>query len=119
MKKSVLLLIMSLMLVLAISVAGCSSENSRLSNAAEGKDDAQKMVPRISVRTIQLAVTALMMDAGIGQLDDTYNEIDTREEVESVTAGDGVYSLSKYLDISSYDLLPAFDIALDGKVTVD
>ena len=119
MKKSVRLVIMSLMLVLAISVAGCSSGNSRLSNAAEGKDDAKEMVPRLSVRTIQLAVTALMMSAGVTQLDDAYDEVDTLGEVKNVTADSGAYSLHEYLDIRSYDLLPAFDIALDGTVTVD
>ncbi len=119
MKKSVLLVIMSLMLVLAISVAGCSSGNSRLSNAADGKDDAKEMAPRISVRTIQLAVTALMMSAGVTKLDDAYNEVDTLEKVKNVTAGDGSYSLYEYLDISSFDFLSAFNVALDGTVTID
>ena len=120
MKKTVLLLALAIILVLAISIFGCSSGSSTTaSDAIESKDNANEMAPKVSARTIQLAVTALMMAAGVGQLDAAYDEINTKEEIESVTAGNGAYNLSKYLDISSFDLLPAFDVALDGKVTID
>ena len=120
MKKRFLLLGTSLMIVLALSIAGCSSGDSdKASDAKQGKDDAQQMAPKISVRTIPLAVTALMMSAGVTQLDDVYDEVDTLAEVKNVTAGGGAYSLYDYLDIGSYNFLSAFDIALDGTVSID
>ncbi len=81
-------------------------------------DKAEEDSPRISINTVQTAVTGLMLEARTNELDSSYDEIDTREEVENVTAGNGAYKLSDNLS-TGYPIIPAFDISRSGKVTVD
>ncbi len=67
---------------------------------------------------IQTAVVAMMGDAGLNTLDGAGDEVDTLVEVTAVTAGAGNYTLNTYI-MGEYPLRQAYDIALDGQVTVD
>ncbi len=102
-----------LLLVLFISMPACSTVNQGIS----GMDKAEEEFPQISINTIQTAVTGLMLEAGVSELDSSYEGVDTREEVQNVTAGNGAYNLSDNLS-TSYPLNPAFDISREGKVSV-
>ncbi len=81
-------------------------------------DEAREAVPPVSSNTIQTAVTGLLLATGVGQLDDSYDEVDTYKEVLNVTAGNGAHNLGEYLS-TSYPLNQAFDITIEGKVSVD
>ena len=74
---------------------------------------------------VHTAVYSIMVKAGVSQLDGTsdYDEIDELAEVHTVTATNPdtgtVYYLDDYLYSGKYPLKQAYDIALDGSVTVD
>ncbi len=114
MKRNFSRLTLLLMLALFIFIPACSVATK----GKAGMDKAEKDFPQISINTIQMAVTGLMMEAGVSELDSSYDEVDTKEEVQNVTAGNGAYDLSDNLS-ASYPLNPAFDISKNGKVTVD
>ena len=84
----------------------------------EAKESFEDDAPRISANTIQTAITGLMMQAGVNELDASYDEVDTMEEVKQVTAGNGTYSLYNHLS-TSYPITPAYDISKNGKISVD
>ena len=68
---------------------------------------------------IQMAVVAMMSDAGLNALDGVSDEVDTLAEVSAVTAGAGAYRLSSYLIGGESPFKQAYDISLYGEVTVD
>ncbi len=67
---------------------------------------------------IQTAVMAMMFDAEVTELDDSYTGIDTLAEVHAVTAGGGEYHLDGYLVYSEYPLMQTYDIYMDGWVDI-
>jgi len=71
----------------------------------------------LEYHNIQIGVAAMMIDANVTQLISSYDEVDTLAEVQEVTAKTG-YTLDKYI-YGDYPLKQAYDIALDGEVTVD
>jgi len=89
----------------------------------EGEEEAKQT----EWHNIQTAVLAMMVQSDVSQLDgaSAYDEIQTLVQVQGVTATDTVqdpdvvYSLDEYLMGGEYPLKQAYDIALDGGVTVD
>ena len=75
--------------------------------------------------SIQVAVYSIMVKAEVSRLDGSsdYDGIDELTEVHSVTATNSdtstIYYLDDYLYSGEYPLMQAYDIALDGSVTVD
>ena len=68
--------------------------------------------------TVQLAVLNLMAEAEVQELDADYEGIDTEEEVKTVTAGDGAYTLHNHLGYD-YPFMQSYHIAKNGMVTSD
>lgn len=108
---------MALILIATITLwqfcLGC-----RASKGMEAKESFEEDAPQISMNTIQTAVTGLMMQAGVNELDASYDEVDTREEVRKVTAGNGAFSLEDHLS-TSYPISPAYDISKNGRISID
>lgn len=113
MRRTILLALVLLTAICIVSM-GCD----RAMEGMEKKEEAEQDTPRISANTIQTAVTGLMLEARVKELDDDYEAVNTREEVMKVTAGNGEYSLYDHLS-ASYPFAPAFDISRNGKVSVD
>jgi len=70
---------------------------------------------------VQVAVLALLADAGVHELDDDYTDgIQEKSDVEGVTAGTAPdnHSLDEYLIDGTYPLRQAYDISKEGLVTV-
>ena len=70
---------------------------------------------------VQLIVQVMMLDAKETQLDDSYDEVQTSAQIEAVTTGGGAYSLEDYILKfgGTIDFKQAYDISIDGAVTVD
>ena len=70
---------------------------------------------------VQLIVQVMMIDAKETQLDNSYDEVQTSAQIQAVTTGDGAYSLDDYILNfgGSLDFKQAYDISIDGVVTVD
>jgi prepilin-type N-terminal cleavage/methylation domain-containing protein len=70
---------------------------------------------------VQLIVQVMMLDAKETELDNSYDEIQTSDQIRAVTAGDGSYSLEDYILKfgGTTDFKQAYDISIDGAVTVD
>jgi prepilin-type N-terminal cleavage/methylation domain-containing protein len=70
---------------------------------------------------VQLVVQLMMLDAKETQLDDSYDEVQTSTQIQAVTAGGGSYSLEDYILKfgGTTDFMQAYDISIDGTVTVD
>lgn len=68
---------------------------------------------------IQVAVLALLSDAGVPELDRDYTDgIQEKADVQGVTAGSGAHSLDEYLVGEPYPLRQAYHISREGIVTV-
>ena len=74
---------------------------------------------------IQVAVLALMADAGVGELDDDYYGVKdtpgtplTGVDLVKATVNGTEYTLDSYLMVGKYPLLQAYNISIDGEVTV-
>ncbi|HEY93193.1 MAG TPA: prepilin-type N-terminal cleavage/methylation domain-containing protein [Dehalococcoidia bacterium] len=69
---------------------------------------------------VQTAVLALFADAGKHTLDQSYFDIQTKTDVEGVkaTVNGTEYTLDNYLLGGQYPLIQAYDISIDGLVTV-
>jgi len=84
----------------------------------EGEDEAK----RTEHHNIHVAVYTIMVKAGVSQLDSAHEDVDTFDEVNDVTVTDPdnstIYYLNEYLYSGPYPLMQAYDIALDGSVTV-
>ena len=83
----------------------------------EGKEETKDA----ELHNVQLMVQVMMLDAKQTQLDDSYDEIQTSAQIQSVTAGSGAYSLDDYIlkyGINN-ELKQAYDISISGEVTVD
>ena len=84
----------------------------------EGEDEAK----RTEHHNVQVAVYTIMVKAGIQSLDSAHEDVDTFDEVHGVTAtnpdASTTYYLDEYLYGGPYPLMQAYDIALDGSVTV-
>lgn len=96
--------------ILGILAAVVVPNVSRFMN--KGHDEANET----EVKNVRLAVTAMLADAEAGTLDDDYADINTLAEVQTVTAGSGVYSLDDYLDVDD-QLKCTYDINDDGSVS--
>ncbi len=87
----------------------------------EGEEEAKQT----EHHNIQVAVYLIMVKAEVSQLDGSsgYDEIDELAEVHGVTAtntdNNTTYYLDDYLFSGKYPLMQAYDIALNGSVTVD
>jgi prepilin-type N-terminal cleavage/methylation domain-containing protein len=70
---------------------------------------------------VQLVVQVMMLDAKETQLDDSYEEVQTSDQIQAVTTGSGAYSLEDYILKfgGTTDFKQAYDISIDGAVTVD
>jgi prepilin-type N-terminal cleavage/methylation domain-containing protein len=70
---------------------------------------------------VQLIVQAMMLDAKETQLDGSYDEVQTSSQIRAVTAGGGAYSLEDYILRfgGTIDFKQAYDISIDGVVTID
>ncbi len=66
---------------------------------------------------IQNAVTMMMAEPQVNQLDADYFGIDTEIETENVTAGEGIYSLALYYQPFKYPYSQPYDITRSGTVT--
>lgn len=108
------ILILIVMIFILLTFSGCD----RTSKGIEAKESLEDDAPELGSNAMQTAVTGLMLEAGVSQLDASYNEVDTKEEVEKVTAGNGAFKLSSHLS-TSYPITPAYDISQSGKVSVD
>ena len=62
-----------------------------------------------------------MLDAKVTKLDDDYEEIQTLPQIQGVTASGGAYSLDDYIVRfgGATAFKQAYDISIDGEVTVD
>jgi type IV pilus assembly protein PilA len=71
--------------------------------------------------SVQLIVQVMMLDAKTTQLDNSYDEVQTSTQIEAVTAEGGSYSLDDYLLKfgGTTDFKQAYDISVDGVVTID
>ena len=71
--------------------------------------------------SVQLIVQVMMLDAKTTQLDNSYDEVQTSAQIEAVTAEGGSYSLDDYLLKfgGTTDFKQAYDISVDGVVTID
>ena len=69
---------------------------------------------------VQTVVLALLADADVHQLNGDYADIQELADVQGVTAGTAPdnHSLDEYLMGGEYPLLQAYDINIDGLVTV-
>ena len=72
----------------------------------------------VEYNNVQIAVTALIVNANVIQLDSNHNDVNTLDEVHAVTAGDPCVHLGLYLLGIKFPLKQAYDIAIDGEVTV-
>ncbi len=70
---------------------------------------------------VQLVVQVMMIEAKEPQLDDSYDEVQTLLQIQGVTAGGGAYSLDEYILRfgGTTDFKQAYDISINGEVTVD
>jgi prepilin-type N-terminal cleavage/methylation domain-containing protein len=70
---------------------------------------------------VQLVVQVMMIDAEVTELDDNYEEIQTLPQIQGVTAAGGAYSLDDYILRfgGTTAFKQAYDISIDGVVTVD
>ena len=70
---------------------------------------------------VQLVVQVMMLDAKETQLDDSYDEVQTSAQIKAVTTGSGAYSLENYILKfgGTTDFKQAYDISIDGAVTID
>jgi len=70
---------------------------------------------------VQLIVQVMMLDAKETKLDDSYDEVQTSAQIQTVTTGGGAYNLNDYL--LNFDgttgFKQAYDISINGAVTVD
>ena len=80
----------------------------------EGEDEAKLT----ELHNLQTAVYTMMVQAKVSELDNTYTDIDELAEVEGVTARGNVFSLDDFLTGDNYPLKRAYDIAIDGKVSI-
>ena len=83
----------------------------------EGEEEAKKM----EHNNVQLVTRLMLIYAEVDELDNSYNEVQTFEQIKAVTAASGLYSLDNYLYMLSdaHQFTQAYDIAEDGTVTVD
>jgi len=70
---------------------------------------------------VQLIVQVMMLDAKVTHLDDSYEGVQTSDQIKEVTAGGGAYSLEDYVLKfgGTTDFKQAYDIYMTGVVTVD
>jgi len=82
----------------------------------EGKEEANQT----EQHNVQTAVLALLVDADVHFLDATYEDVQEESEVQGVTAGTAPdnHSLDEYLMGGQYPLRQAYDININGLVTV-
>ena len=82
----------------------------------EGKEEANQT----EQHNVQTAVLALLADAEVHQLNGDYADIQELADVQGVTAGTAPsnHSLDEYLMEGTYPLRQAYDINIDGLVTV-
>jgi len=80
----------------------------------EGKEEARQA----EHHNLQTAVLALLVDADVRFLDDSYNDRQERSEIHEVTAGDGDHNLDEYVIGGQWPLLQAYDISRIGSVSV-
>ena len=90
-------------------------------NVLKFVDEGDEEGRQTELHNLQLAVQAMLSDAGVNELDDDYDAVNTYQEIEAVTTAGDEYSLVDYLTKLSEDeeLIQVYDIDKDGTVTVD
>ncbi len=70
---------------------------------------------------VQLIVQVMMIDAKETHLDDSYDEVQTSDQIREVTTGGGAYSLEDYILRfgNETEFKQPYDISIEGIVTVD
>jgi hypothetical protein len=63
----------------------------------------------------------MMLDAKEAHLDESYDEVQTPDQIKAVTTGGGQYSLEDYILKfgGTTNFRQAYDISINGAVTVD
>lgn len=117
MKKIFIVAVIVPILVLIGVLASISSDEEKAEPGA--KEQAEEVAPKLNLTSMQAAVDSLKIAARSPQLDTSYDEVDTVEDFQNVTAGNGAFNLYDYLLLGSFPIFPPIDIAQDGKVTVD
>ncbi len=117
MKKIIIVAIIVPILVLIGVLASISSDDDEVEPGAE--EQAAEVAPKLNITSMQAAVDSLKIAARTPQLDDSYDEVDTIDDFQNVTAANGAYNLYDYLLLGSFPIVPPIDIAQNGKVTVD
>jgi type IV pilus assembly protein PilA len=85
-------------------------------NIAGFADAGEQESENAEATSIQTAVLAMMSEAKMDCLNDSYTEVDTAEEIGTVTAGEEV--LTDYLLGMPHPLKQPYDISQEGEVTV-
>jgi prepilin-type N-terminal cleavage/methylation domain-containing protein len=70
---------------------------------------------------VQLIVQVMLLDAKEIHLDESYDGVQTADDIKAVTTGGGEYSLEDYILKfgGTLDFRQAYDISIAGVVTVD
>lgn len=85
------------------------------------RDEGREEAKMAEWHNIQVAVLAMMVDAKVSYLDEDYNEVQSEDDVITITCTDddgNPYSLRDYLTGGKFPLMQAYDIALKGEVTI-
>lgn len=85
-------------------------------NVSQFIDSGNDEAAATELDNVQLAVTAMLADNGVSQLDAAYDAVDTVAELALVLCASGADNLGNYLD---GPLSRAYDIAQNGSVTPD
>ena len=86
-------------------------------NIASFRDEGEQEAKDTEHANLQTAVLALVTVENQAQLDHSYTAVDTKAEVQAVTAGGD--SLDNYILGLPYPLQQAYDIDQDGEVSVN
>jgi prepilin-type N-terminal cleavage/methylation domain-containing protein len=90
-------------------------------NILEFMNEGEEETKATEHHNVQLIVQVMLLDAKETYLDESYDEVQTADEIKAVTTGGGEYSLENY--ILKFGGAPnfrqAYDISIAGAVTVD
>jgi prepilin-type N-terminal cleavage/methylation domain-containing protein len=90
-------------------------------NILKFMDEGEEETKAAEHHNVQLIVQVMMIDAKETYLDDSYDEVQTSDQIEAVTTGGGAYRLEDYILKfgGTTDFKQAYDMSIDGVVTVD
>ena len=90
-------------------------------NILKFMDEGEEETKGAEHHNVQLIVQVMIIDAKETYLDNSYDGVQTSDQVAAVTAGSGAHSLADYILKfgGTTDFKQAYDISIDGVVTVD